>query len=84
MQQVHVEGLVHGNMIKEDAVSIMDLTNSIFKMEALSKEARTSPRSLLIPECTFETTLTFGISSLKRFYGYLSVQLYFTLTRTEP
>lgn len=50
-KNLFVEGLVHGNMLKDDAQQIMSLAENVFSAAPLPAEQRISPLSLLVPEC---------------------------------
>ena len=50
LEKVHIEGLVHGNMLKDDAIKIAKLAETTFKSAPLSAAERVSPLSLIIPD----------------------------------
>ena len=50
LEKVHIEGLVHGNMLKEDAIKVAKLAEITFKSASLSAAERVSPLSLIIPD----------------------------------
>lgn len=45
----HIEGLVHGNIVKEDALALLENTKKTVNAEPLSLEERLSARCLIPP-----------------------------------
>ena len=60
----HVEGLVHGNIVKDDAVKLLKDTESMLGAKPLSMEERLSARCLVPP--TGKHCLAVGLSEAYR------------------
>lgn len=50
LRQVHIEVLAHGNLYKEDALKLTDLTESVLKARALPQSQWHVRRNLILPE----------------------------------
>lgn len=50
LKRLHVEMLVHGNMLKDEAISLSKLVENTFTPEPLTPEELRSHRALVVPE----------------------------------